>query len=94
MNLLTDEQVKMLAIAISEISRGGQTGPLGLESVAMALGGEGDPGVANVTSGLEQIADAIKNGLEEHSAAMIEVAHALKDVSSAIGSIASAPGLN
>ena len=57
---LTQDQIQTLLADIRNISHGGQPGPLGLESVTMALGGEGPPGHDSVASGLHDIAGAIR----------------------------------
>ena len=59
---MNDEQCRMLAIAITEISRGTVSQPLGLEALAMAIGGEGTPGTAhNVTEALHDIASGLRD---------------------------------
>lgn len=55
---MNDEQAKMIASAIRSAAGGGNSGPSGLELVAMTLGGIGETSVA---SGLFAIADALNN---------------------------------
>jgi hypothetical protein len=57
---MKQEQIYQLVTAIEKISHGNET-PMGLEGVAMALGGMGTPGQnTSVAHSLTDIADAIR----------------------------------
>ena len=58
---MTEEQINNLLYGIRDISHGGLSGPKGLEAVAMAIGGCGDPGSNNVASALNDIALSIRD---------------------------------
>ena len=55
---MNDEQVEMIASAIGSIAIGDNSGPSGLELLAMAIG---DIGQTSVASGLFAIAEALNN---------------------------------
>lgn len=55
---MNDEQAKTIASAIRSVASGNNSGPNGLELVAMTLG---DIGETSVASGLFAIADALNN---------------------------------
>jgi hypothetical protein len=66
--MISDEQVERLLIEIRNLSHGGQSGPLGMEAVVMALGGKGSPGdnsvaraLDTIANSLTEVADAINN---------------------------------
>jgi len=56
---LNQDQINDMLVEIRNISHGGLSGPLGLEAVAMALAGEGNPGEYSVSRGLSDVAAAI-----------------------------------
>ena len=55
---MKDEQVQMIASAIRSVASGNNSGPNGLELVAMTLG---EIGGTSVADGLLAIADALNN---------------------------------
>lgn len=68
---MTEEQIEKLLVEIRNISHGGQSGPMGIEALVMALIGSGELGSSCVKDGfnaiaeaLESVADAI-NGLSD-----------------------------
>jgi hypothetical protein len=62
---MTNEQVENLIQAIRRIASGGTGGPDGLETVAIALGGEGlnssvAEGLRDVASAIRELAEAVR----------------------------------
>lgn len=58
---MTNEQTREIAEAIHSIVHGPTSGPLGIEALTMAIGGQGEPGRDDsVASGLHDIASAIR----------------------------------
>jgi hypothetical protein len=91
MTLFTDEQVDKIVEAIRRLSYGSQSGPTGMESVAMAIGGEGAPGAdGGLKAGLESISTSIRDGSSEIADALVQVADALRGVGSAATDISQA----
>jgi hypothetical protein len=75
---MSDEQIEALINVLRYISHGDRTGPTGFEALAMSLAGEGFPGESSVLSGLDSIANAIRDSGEEIGASLRDVAEAIK----------------
>lgn len=71
---MNDQQIEELIAAIKAISRGDNSGPLGLEAIAMAICGEGLP----------PSSCSLVGAIEDHTDVMRDVAEALNNIASAI----------
>lgn len=74
---MTDKQVERIASALWAISQGGISGPAGLESVAMALSGEGLRAPVGVA--LQDCGVLIESGLNNVAESIRELAEAIRE---------------
>lgn len=75
---MSDEQIESLVNVLRYISHGDRTGPTGFEALAMSLAGQGTPGESCVLSGLDAIANSIRDAGEEIGAGLGQIADAIK----------------